>query len=59
MEIFVLEDSFPEGSEEFESHAWLRLPKAATTQIKVGTKGARTWIKRGHLAKLPQPPNVA
>lgn len=58
LELFVLKGGFSEGGEDFVEQSWLRLPKASTTQVKVGADGARVWIKRGHLAEVPQPPSV-
>ncbi|MEM6598140.1 MAG: cupin domain-containing protein [Cyanobacteria bacterium P01_C01_bin.69] len=55
-EIFVMEGSFMERGETFLTQSWLRLPKAAATQISVGADGAKVWVKRGHLAQPPQPP---
>jgi hypothetical protein len=59
MEILVLEGSFSEAGEAFEAQSWLRLPKTARTEVRTGAKGARVWIKQGHLAATPQPPATA
>jgi len=33
-----------------------RRPVDGATWATVGINGARVWIKRGHLAEMPQPP---
>jgi len=53
LEALVLDGSFEEGSETFAAQSWLRLPAGARLIAKSGPKGARVWIKTGHLA-LPQ-----
>jgi len=58
MEVFVLEGGFVEGGEEFSEHSWLRLPKASASSATVGSRGAKVWIKRGHLLEEPTPPAV-
>lgn len=57
LELLVLEGSFSEQGEEFEPGSWLRLPKGMTSQAVTGSKGARVWIKRNHLAVQPKAPN--
>lgn len=56
LEILVLDGSFIESSEAFAVQSWLRLPRAAETTVHTGDHGARVWIKRGHLARTPEPP---
>ncbi|MGI9521912.1 MAG: cupin domain-containing protein [Hyphomicrobiaceae bacterium] len=58
MEILVLDGTFTEEGEAFARQSWLRMPRNSSSQAKVGAKGARVWIKRGHLAEEPQPPAV-
>ena len=53
IELLVLEGGFEEGGERFAPQSWLRLPAGARLLAKAGSKGARIWIKFGHLA-LPQ-----
>ncbi|WP_291297861.1 cupin domain-containing protein [Elioraea sp.] len=56
-EVFVLEGGFSEGGETFGPHGWLRLPAGADGVARVGAKGARVWIKTGHLREgLLNPP---
>lgn len=55
-ELFVLEGSFDEGPDHFESQSWLRVPIGGTASVRAGDHGARVWIKSGHLAfaRAPQ-----
>jgi hypothetical protein len=48
-ELFVLEGGFEEGGDRFRRHSWLRLPANAPANARAGAKGARVWIKSGHL----------
>lgn len=56
LEILVLAGGFSEGGETFAPQSWLRLPKGAISKAIAGEDGARVWIKRGNLARSPQPP---
>ena len=56
LEILVLDGSFTEGEETFESQSWLRLPKGSSFQAQAGPEGARVWLKRDHLAVAPRAP---
>ncbi len=58
VEVLVLEGSFIESSEPFESQSWLRLPKGAVAHAESGPQGARVWVKRGHLAESPTAPDA-
>ena len=58
IEVLVLDGSFEEGGERFESQSWLRLPNGSETTVLSGPRGARVWIKRGHLAVEPAAPAV-
>ncbi len=58
LEILVLEGRFDEGGESFTPQSWLRLPKGGQSYATAGPIGARVWIKRGHLAKVPVAPGV-
>ena len=48
-EFLVLEGSVDEGGDQLNKHDWLRLPMGATLNAKAGPKGARVWMKLGHL----------
>ena len=56
LEVLVLEGDFYEGDEEFAPQSWLRLPKNGSADVIAGPKGAKVWIKRGHLKAPPKPP---
>jgi len=58
LEALVLAGGFEEAGESFGVHSWLRLPKGAATTAHAGSKGAKVWIKRNHLAEPPKPPQV-
>ncbi len=58
LEVLVLSGGFREGGEDFVEHSWLRLPKGGHSQAVSGETGARVWIKSGHLAREPRPPQV-
>jgi anti-sigma factor ChrR (cupin superfamily) len=58
-EVLVLAGGFTERDEVFEEQSWLRLPRGGRAQVHAGERGARVWIKRGHLAKPPTRPNTA
>ncbi len=59
MEVLVLEGNFTESGETFETDSWLRLPLDSAAQAKAGPKGARVWIKRGHLTVPPVAPGTS
>lgn len=56
LELLVLEGGFNDGSEEFVSWSWLRLPVAAGLKAKAGPQGCRVWMKTGHLQNPPAAP---
>ncbi|RVU36810.1 cupin [Hwanghaeella grinnelliae] len=58
LELLVLEGSLTEGSEELPRNTWLRLPRGSDFLAKAGPGGALFWIKTGHLAEDPQPPEA-
>lgn len=55
-EILILDGNFSEQGECFEPNDWLRLPVNSKSIAKTGPKGAKIWIKRGHLRQMPSPP---
>ena len=57
LEIFVLEGGFREGGDHFIRHSWLRLPTGQDLSAVAGPKGAKVWIKSGHLAAPPMAPS--
>ena len=53
-EILVLDGAFREGSEDFATQSWLRLPAASHLRAEAGAEGCRVWVKTGHLATPPK-----
>lgn len=58
MEVLVLEGSFVEGDDVFETQSWLRLPVGSSAQVNAGSNGCKVWIKRNHLKETPRAPAV-
>ncbi|MEM7075318.1 MAG: cupin domain-containing protein [Pseudomonadota bacterium] len=58
LELLVLEGRFDEGGDTLKRESWLRLPKGHTSTATVTDKGAKVWIKRGHLRETPKGPQV-
>ncbi|TMV08984.1 cupin [Ruegeria sediminis] len=52
IEVFVIEGGFAEAEEDFSVWDWLRLPPGSVFHGVAGPKGARVWIKSGHLADM-------
>jgi hypothetical protein len=55
IELLVLGGSLIEGNETLIEGSWLRLPDGADLDAVAGPKGAKYWVKSGHLpfAKAP------
>lgn len=53
LELFVLHGQFTDGTENFETWSWLRLPTDAALQAQAGPAGCILWVKNGHLRALP------
>lgn len=49
IELLVLEGDFKEGNDHLQKHSWLRIPMGGTLKATVGDKGAKVWVKTGHL----------
>ena len=49
IEILVLDGDFKEGDDHLQKHSWLRVPMGETLNAIVGEKGAKVWVKTGHL----------
>lgn len=58
LELLVLEGGFDDAGERLRPWSWLRLPSGGAATASVGDEGARVWIKRGHLARPPEAPQV-
>jgi hypothetical protein len=56
IELLVLDGSFTEADEPFETQSWLRLPAGATLQAVAGPRGCRVWVKTGHLMDVRTAP---
>ncbi|MGN6388637.1 MAG: cupin domain-containing protein [Burkholderiaceae bacterium] len=52
MEVLVLDGDFTESGDRLRRHDWLRLPADAEGKAIAGSRGAKVWIKRGHLRKV-------
>ncbi len=48
-ELFVLEGDITEQHDQLTRHSWARLPMHHTVAITAGAKGAKVWVKTGHL----------
>ncbi len=48
-EMLVLEGSFQLEEDEFSPRSWLRLPVSSHILARVGNRGAKVWLKTGHL----------
>ena len=57
-EVFVIDGGFAEGGEDFRADSWLRLLVGEKLIATAGIKGARVWIKTGHLRISPTPPAI-
>lgn len=57
-EILVLEGGFEESGDSLRPQSWLRSPIGGKVRAKAGPKGARVWIKSGHI-RFVEPPKVA
>ncbi len=55
VELLVLEGEFTTADESLHKHAWLRLPKGESLRVKSGERGAKLWVKTGHLRFVAPP----
>lgn len=51
-ELLVLEGSLGEQTDTLGKYSWLRAPVHSNLNIKAGKKGAKIWIKTGHLTDV-------
>ncbi|MEM9057154.1 MAG: hypothetical protein AAGD86_06735 [Pseudomonadota bacterium] len=49
IEALVLHGSLSEGGDALEEGSWLRLPPGAALRATAGSRGAKVWLKSGHL----------
>lgn len=54
IELLVLEGDFTQGADHLKPQSWLRIPIGSELNAKVGEKGAKVWIKTGHLRFVEQ-----
>ena len=54
-ELFVLDGSAREGSDELVRHSWLRVPDGGRVDLEAGAGGAKIWLKLGHLREITGP----
>lgn len=48
----LIDDELTDNAKTYARGGWIRLPVAAITQIKAGAKGAKVYLKTGHLSKI-------
>ena len=48
-EVFVLDGGFRERDDTLRARSWLRSPAGSRIEADAGARGARVWIKTGHL----------
>lgn len=53
-ELFVLSGEVQEQQDQLIAHSWLRAPIGMAIDLKAGPKGARVWVKTGHLRDVEQ-----
>ncbi len=51
-ELLVLEGSLTEQHDELNQFSWLRVPAGGRIQASAGDRGARIWLKTGHLVDV-------
>ena len=51
-ELFVLEGGFTENGDLLQKESWLRVPINTAMIAETGSKGAKVWIKSGHLVSI-------
>lgn len=57
-EMLVLGGSFVERGDTLHPQSWLRIPIGGECRAKAGSKGARVWVKTGHLRFVGPPPDA-
>lgn len=51
-ELLVLEGTLDEQTDTLIKHSWLRVPINSEIKAKAGNKGAKVWLKTGHLTDV-------
>ncbi|MEP2947578.1 MAG: cupin domain-containing protein [Lentilitoribacter sp.] len=54
-EFLVLEGGFSEGDDILRKHSWLRMPQGSKLNAIASDKGAKVWVKTGHLPYAQAP----
>ena len=54
-ELLVLSGSFTEGEDELVTNSWLRVPVNSQIVARTGNRGAKVWLKTGHLPFVSVP----
>lgn len=54
-ELLVLDGTLTESGDVLNRNSWLRIPPTGTLDMTAGPKGARIWIKTGHLSTIFTP----
>jgi anti-sigma factor ChrR (cupin superfamily) len=54
-ELFVVEGQASESGTALRPMSWVRVPVGSALQVAAGPKGARFWIKTGHLRDVRAP----
>lgn len=53
-ELLIIEGELTEGDDTLVKHSWLRTPIGSSIQLCAGAKGAKAWVKQGHLNRVEQ-----
>lgn len=56
-EVLVLEGEWFENGDKLSQYSWLRLPKGCVLKGATGDKGAKIWLKTGHLNQVQRDMN--
>lgn len=51
----LIDSELADDAKTYTRGGWIRLPVAAISQIKAGAKGAKVYLKTGHLSKIIGP----
>ena len=54
-ELLVLEGELSSNGEQLVKHSWMRVPAGERCLVRIGSSGARVWLKRGHLRFVARP----
>ena len=55
LEVLLLEGEITFSGETYARHDWVRVPAGKAAEFVAGPRGARLWIKRGHLGQIRVP----